>query len=257
MQHHWNKSDLSSFLLNSSWLRNDVLAEATCLASLQQVPGAANLPVAVTEAQSMCGGSFEPGAPTTASFINGFFSIANLGQFARVGNVALVARWGIPELLNLHGAAKWDAAGVASDLFLYTIYSRTVGHGVLSVTGDEASDALVYAHCASERFGSNGTVTVFGANPSLEAVSLAVSKPALPRIEYILTAPGGDLASQTPVLNGDEERPLALGPDGSLPPMDGHFCGAEGCADGLVLPPRSQGFFVLLAARADGECAQQ
>jgi hypothetical protein len=73
-------------------------------------------------------------------------------------------------------------------------------------------------------------------------------------MEWILTAPAGDLASRTPVLNGEQERPLQLGGDGSLPSMDGRFCGGLGCVEGLRLPPRSQGFFVLLAAQASAVC---
>ena len=46
----------------------------------------------------MCGFStIPPGAPTTRSFIHGFFSVAQLGQYAREG-LALVARWGIPQV---------------------------------------------------------------------------------------------------------------------------------------------------------------
>ena len=63
---------------------------------------------AVTEAAAMCGfNAIPPGAPTTSSFIHGFFSIAQLGQFAREG-VALLARWGIPQLLGLElGSIIW------------------------------------------------------------------------------------------------------------------------------------------------------
>lgn len=257
LQDGWNKSDLASFLLNTTWLRTEVLADgAACLPVLAGTGTSRNLPFAITEAQSMCGGSFEPGAPTTASFINGFFTVANLGQWARAG-ASLVARWGIPELLNLGGAGagtrEWDTSQIASDFFLYHIYSTTVGHGVLRVEGDESSDALVYAHCASERYGANGTVTVFAANPSPRVVTLKLSAslPVTPRMEWVLTAPGADLASMTPVLNGDKENPLRVAADGSLPPMDGRFCNSGSM---LTLPPRSHGFFVLLAAMADTAC---
>ena len=121
------------------------------------------------------------------------------------------------------------------------------------MSGDEASDVLVYAQCAAEhRFGRNGTITVFAANPSTSAVSLQLSLPARPRVEYVLTAPGGNLSSRTPVLNG--QRPLSLSADGSLPPMDGHFCGQTDCEEVVTLPPLSQGFFVLLGAAADAVC---
>ena len=255
----WNKTVLSSFLLNTTWLRTNVMKPATpCLGSLRganaTATGAMSLPFAVTEAQSMCGGTFAEGAATTSSFINGFFSIANLGMMAQAG-AALVARWGIPDLLNLRGSGHWDTSTVASDFFLYLIYADTVGHGVLSVSGDKGSDALVYAHCGGKRFGANGTVTVFAANPSSTAVTLDVSLPSRPRVEWVLTAPEGDLASQTLVLNNEKETPLSLGQDGSLPPMEGLFCGAADCGAGLTLPPRSQGFFVLLAAQAESLCA--
>lgn len=72
MQRGWNKSVLSSFLLNTSWLRNSVLGQATeCLPELQKTAASGSkLPFAITEAQSMCGGSFEPGAPTTYTQTN-------------------------------------------------------------------------------------------------------------------------------------------------------------------------------------------
>lgn len=238
----WNRSVLSSFLLNTTWLRENVMAPATpCLGSLRgpnaTASGAMSLPFAVTEAQSMCGGQFEPGAPTTSSFINGFFSIANLGMMAQAG-AALVARWGMPQLLNLQPPTPFDPGTVASDFFLYLLYNATVGHSVLNVSGDAASDALVYAHCAKpERFGANGSVTLLAANPSSNAVTLSLNLPALPRLEYVLTAPpaasdpeGGEggLASHHPVLNGEAGQPLRLGADGSLPALEPRFCSHVG-----------------------------
>lgn len=257
---------LTSFLLNSTWLRTEAIGEvAPCLAAWNAPggPRANGVVTAATEAAAMCGGSFEPGAPTTSSFIHGFFSIAQLGQFARAG-VGLVARWGIPDLFDDRRQPKsgsdFDTALVASDLFLYVLYNSTVGPGnspVLGVTGDEHSAALVYAHCASSsNYGTNGTVTIFAANPSESTVALKMSVPTRPRVTYLLTpAYDGErgLAAKTPVLNGDTAHPLSLDADGSLPRMDGEFCGEGGerrvaCMDTLVLPPRSQGFFVLLGA---------
>jgi len=258
MRGWWDKSDLPSFLLNSSWLRSVTLAQtAPCLAAWNDGPRAKGLFTAVTEAAAISGGDFGPGDPTTASFVHGFFSIAQLGQYALSG-VAMVARWGLPGLLALHGAAKWKASDVASDLFLYVLYNATVGHGVLRVTGDDASDVLVYAHCAAaDGFGANGSVTLLVANPSNRTVALRVSGlPSRPRLEYVLTAPNGDLAAHTPVLNGDTDSPLALGADGSLPPMLARFCGDDDCTEALSLPPRSQSFFVLLGARS-AACSEE
>lgn len=51
---------------------------------------------------------------------------------------------------------------MASDFFLYAIYNKTVGPGILAVTGDEASDVIVYSHCAPHStYGANGTVDNF------------------------------------------------------------------------------------------------
>jgi hypothetical protein len=52
-----------------------------------------------------------------------------------VAGVALLARWGIPQLLGLDfrrapAGTPWDPGAVASDLFLYVLYNRTVGPGL-------------------------------------------------------------------------------------------------------------------------------
>ena len=211
-------------------------------------------------------GKVTAGLPTPSTFVHGFFSIAQLGQFALAG-VSMLARWGIPGLFGreVRADGTWDPGGVASDFFLYAIYNRTVGAAMLAVTGDEGSEVIVYCHCAARSvYGSNGTVTVFAANPSSSPVTLKLlpsassSPPAVPRQEFVLTAPDsvGGMASQTPVLNGRVASPLALGADGSLPPMPGRYCSrGSGCEDdGLTLPPLSQGFFVLLGARATAAC---
>lgn len=143
---------------------------------------------------------------------------------------------------------SWDAA---ADYFVLHAYLKTVGSGVLAVSGAEASDAvLVFAHCAAAPFAGNGSVTVFAINVSEEPQDLDVSgvSATVPRVEYVLTAPGGDLSSFTPVLNADSAA-LRLNDDGSLPPFAGAFVAAGGAAP-LTLPPRSQGFFVLLDAGA-------
>lgn len=211
----------------------------------------------------MCGGTIDAGAPTTASFIHGFFSITQLGKFALAG-ASLVARWGVPDLFDVHNsAARFDPDGVAADLFLYVLYNRTVGHGVLNVTGDDGSGALVFAHCAAAHtFADNGTVTLLVANPSASPVSLGLPMPTLPRLEYVLTAPSGNMSSHHPVLNGRTQVPLRLAADGSLPPMEPVFCSsaaatstpASGCGEVIQLQARSQAFVVLLAASLVDAC---
>ena len=270
----WTKSNLSTFLLNATWLRVEVLGVniAPCLAAWNASPRRRGLRAIVTEGAAMCGYNFLPGEPSISSFIHGFFSIAQLGQFARAG-VGMVARWGIPDLLSPQHIdyEPFDPRAVSADFFLYHIFNRTVGHAVLDVKGDAGSDALVYAHCANgDFFGArNGSVTVFAANPSAREVTLSLAAAALPTVgfstlprrEYVLTAPLGNLSSRTPVLNGDAAHPLALSAEGNLPAVDGAYCGAGkkrpaemtaggACGEALTLPPRSQGFFVLLGARA-------
>lgn len=101
----------------------------------------------------------------------------------------------------------------------------------------------------------NGSVVVLAVNPSLDAVELTLTDGAgggalqsTPRLEWVITPPGGDLAATAPSLNG-AAAPLRVGADGSLPPMPGAAVPAGGAA-AVTLPPRSQAFVVLLAAGA-------
>lgn len=64
------------------------------------------------------------------------------------------------------------------------------------------------------------------ANPSAAEVTLSLSLPTRPRLEYVLTSPGGNLSSHSPVLNGNVAQPLQLAADGSLPPMPPAYCGS-------------------------------
>lgn len=130
------------------------------------------------------------------------------------------------------------------------LHKQLVGRGVLNATGGEGTDALVYAHCGAA---GNGSTVIMAVNPSDAPLSLVIGNedqvavPTTPRLEFVLTAPGGDLSSTTPVLNGDEASPLRIGADGSLPPMEPKWVPDFGSST-LVLPARSQAFFVLLGA---------
>jgi len=244
--------DLRTILLNSTWLRAVTTAQiAPCLKAWNNGPREAGLRFAITEASSHSGRSM-PDSPDTTDFIQGFFSLAQFGQFARAG-VDVLARWGIPGMLGLNkggSGSGTSSTNVASDYFLYRLFRDLVGPGVLGVTGDEASGALVYAHCAGgERYGTNGSVAVFVSNPSDAAVTLNLSLPSIPRFEWKLTAPQGGLTSKTPVLNGDESHPLKVATDGAMPPMPGHFVGESG-DERVAVQPRSQSFFVLTGAGA-------
>jgi Glycosyl hydrolase family 79, N-terminal domain len=97
----------------------------------------------------------------------------------------------------------------------------------------------------------NGTVTLIAINPSDAPIDIELNggiAATTPRIEYVFTAPGDNVGSLAPLLNGGT-IPLRLAPDGTLPNMPGRYISAGGAAI-LSLPPRSQAFFVLLAAGA-------
>lgn len=240
------------FLLNASWLRGHTLGDGTACLAAWNAGGKASLrarglAMAVTETAAVYG-TTPPGAANTSSFLHGFFTLSNLGQMARAG-VAIVARWGLPTLViapPLSGGA-WE---VAADYWLYMLHSATVGRGVLAASGDETGDALVWAHCASAAHGGgvNGSVTLLALNPSGAPVVLALSLPSVPRVAFVLEAPGGNVAARAPTLNGG--APLVAGAAGDLPPLQGAYCGGAACEPNVVLPPRSQAFFVLLGARA-------
>ena len=213
------------FLTNSSWLRHNTLSEADrCLKAWNAGPRSRGLSLYVTEAAASYGST--KGTPDTSSFL--------LQEPGR-------------------DPTSWIAS---SDFFLYQLYQNFVGHGVLEVTGDDDS-ALVYAHCSAGS--SNGSITVFAANPSDQTIALSLKHATQPRSEFILTAPGGNFSSKTPILNGNAAQPLALNADGSLPAMPARFCGGQdsmsqsgACGDTLTLPPYSQSFFVLLSAGVKG-----
>jgi hypothetical protein len=257
--------DLRNFVMNVTWLRTKATGQDN--ACLQQWKSGGykgkGMSLIVTEAAATSGSAPE-GAPGVADFIHGFFSIAELGQFALMG-VDMVARWSLTGGSGLitpphpPHRSDWDAA---SDLFLYALYNRTVGHGVLSVSGAESPTdrtPLMYAHCSTY---SNGSVTLLVANPSATAVVVALggahALPLLPRVEYVLTPHQGDISAHAPVLNGEQSTPLQVGKeDGTLPDMAGKWCGLEGCGrDGswgsggrMTLPAHSQSLIVLPYAR--------
>lgn len=140
---------------------------------------------------------------------------------------------------------RWD---VASDYWLMVLHKRLVGGGVLTSSGDDASQALVYAHCGAA---GNGSTVIMAVNPSAQAVTLMIGNedevaiPTTPRLEYVLTAPDGNLSSIAPLLNGDTL--LRINDDGSLPPLLPTWVPGFG-SETITLPPRSQAFFVLVAA---------
>jgi hypothetical protein len=149
------------------------------------------------------------------------------------------------------------------------LYNRTAGRRVLEVSGDEAGDALVFAHCAKNAGGGGGGDALAGADGRAAA-----------RLAFVVFTPlGGNLSTNTPVLNGNGWRAdvsaAAAACRGWAPAahaggtrltaycsegVEGAAGAAEGahvrCAEAITLPPRSWAFFVLLGARADAACGE-
>jgi hypothetical protein len=256
---------LPSILLNATWLRTRLMTASSadlCLGAWNAGPRAAGLQLLLTESSSSW--STDIPSPAQNSFLNGFFTLAQLGQYSTTG-VALVARWALAEAspfatVGWNGTTNaWDAA---ADLFVLKTFQQTVGASALN-TSDGGGPALVYAACGQAR---NGSLTVWAVNPSNgTTVKLTVSSlssaagptggkggivnniATLPRFEYVFEAPGGDVASFTPTLNGG--APLRLNTDGTLAPIAGRYVSADAGDATITLPPLSQSFFRCIDAQ--------
>lgn len=234
-------------LLNASLLRA-LGTTSACLPVWNAGPRARGVELFLTETAS----SYVAGEALT-SFLDGFFTLASIGGYARSG----VARWARTQitdpcstfaLLHLHpDEQQWEAA---HDYFIMAMHQQLVGPGVLSVAGDGASQTAVYAYCGHVR-GSIvlAAINVGAAEALLTLVTDGVAALAsTPRLEWVFTAPGGNLSSTAAILNGGGQT-LRLQPDGSLPSMPPAQVPTGGRAD-ITLPPYSQGYFVLPAAAA-------
>ena len=143
---------------------------------------------------------------------------------------------------------------------------------VLDLPSNHNRTLRLYAHCArtSQQVGGQdigsagaGSVALLVLNladtaAAISSVSLNNSWQLAPRTEWILTAPGGDLASHRVEVNGKQ---VSATPEVLAAPalhrlgrlvQDCHPAGAAfGCARGLwTLPPRSVGFAILQLASA-------
>jgi hypothetical protein len=254
---------LDKILLNQTWLRQGIMtgsASASCIARWNETGGSKSKGTNLWVTESSSSWAWDLPAPAQNAFIHSFFTIPELGQYATTG-VGMVARWsfseGSPFGTLVKNGTRWDAA---SDYFILLAFSETVGMDVLAVSGDDGSDALVYAACTAAGAGGirpSGSLTLYAVNVGAVPITLSPTTasssspiPLTPRLEYVFTAPGGNLSSTTPVLNGNEASPLRLADDGSAPPMPGKAIPAGDPATVLTLPPYSAGFFVLLGAGA-------
>ena len=101
---------------------------------------------------------------------------------------------------------------------------------------------------------NNGSITFMTINVGLLSESLSIVDIngqkilTTPRLEYIFTAPNGNISSLTSILN-NATTPLRILSDGSLPSLAANYVDENGSID-LILPPQSQGFFVFLNSKA-------
>jgi hypothetical protein len=185
---------------------------------------------------------------------NGFWYMASLGQYASQ-SVQFHARWSYiggnfpnPFALITPNGSRWD---VAADYWIMALHKRVIGAGVLAVINPGQPtpyDALAYGHCS--RGMSNGSITMMIVNPqpTTSTISLTNVRSVVPRNEWVLTAPGNNLNSTTPCLNGCVAGPpLRIHEDGTLPPLPPVYVWA-GSATQFDVPPYSQAFIQLLDA---------
>lgn len=246
------KPPLLALLTNSTWLRTGIMTgslSSTCIGWWDSYTRPSGMQLWVTESSSSWNWQLPP--PAQNAVLHLAFTLAELGQYALTG-VGAVARWAFSEPSPfgaiVYNNTQWDAA---ADYFLLVAYKNVVGRVVLTAN-DGGGDALVYAHCGQA---SNGSVVVLAVNPTASALAVSLTDATsgasiapTPRTEWVFTAPGGNLNSTTPVLNGNEAAPLRLLPDGSMPAMPGAYVPAGGA--GITLPPLSQSLLLLTAANA-------
>ncbi len=192
------------------------------------------------------GGAYNSGQNgTTNRFTAGFWSLNELGTFARAG-FSVYCRQTL--LGGNYGLLDKDTLQPNPDFFNYLLFKRLMGTAVLDINSS-ANDVTAYAHCT--RAGAvpgqePGAVTVllvnFNADNEAHVATLKVGDQdllAAPRLDYTLTSglPGA-LNGTFPNLNGKPLKVSAKGVYPALPPLE------VKSGEALVLPPTSYGFYV-------------
>ncbi len=157
-------------------------------------------------------------------------------------------------------AAGWDNSaddGLPAphpDWFTAVLWRQLVGSRVLSSTlstnpASVNNTLAVHAWCAATSAGPVGSVVLLFINvaPAPVALSLSGALSPSPRVEFILSAPSGNMTADAVLLN---DTPLGVDGTGRLAaqPIPGKTVPAGGA--GLSLPSQSYGFVVLQAAAA-------
>ena len=157
-----------------------------------------------------------------------------------------------PSAYALLGAPGWARGALAPhpDYFLAVLWKQLVGAAVLDAAAAPARDGFdARAWCAA---GAAGGVVVAFVNARADATAVGV--PArlaqLPRTEFVLTAPGGNLSADGALLNG---RLLVANADGTLPqyPLPGSDAPPQ---PSFAAPPWSFGLVQWTGAQAQA-CA--
>lgn len=140
------------------------------------------------------------------------------------------------------------------DYFTTLLWRQVVGAASLSVTvgAPPAVNASVGVHawCAGPSSGapSRAVVLTFintGAEPIQAQLEGGLAD--APRLEWILTPPGGNLTADAVLINGS---PLTVDGSGKLPELPVPGASVTASDSPIVLPPFSAGFLVLSAAAA-------
>ena len=196
------------------------------------------------------GGAYNSGQNgTTNRFTAGFWSLNELGIFARAG-FSVYCRQTL--LGGNYGLLDKDTLKPNPDFFNYVLFKRLMGPKVLDVQG-AGGDLTAYAHCTREGAVPGqrpGAVTLLLINFAENDVQLnsfkvgdAGGKDLLargsPRLDYTLT-PGtaGVLNSTFPNLNG---KPLQVSADAVYPSLKPKAAAEAG---DLVVPKTAYGFYV-------------
>jgi heparanase len=201
------------------------------------------------------GGAYNSGQNgTTNRYIAGFWSLNELGLFARAGFSGYCRQ---TLLGGNYGLLDKDTLLPNPDFFNYMLFKRLMGARVLDVAaqGKKAGNLTVYAHCAAPGAGGgNGGVTVLLVNFDatsgyrLAAIGDGAGADLLAkgkeRQEYILTSPGA-INGSVSYLNG---APLRLTASGDYPPLEPRV--VVNGQEELVIPPLTYGFVVFPDAEA-------
>ena len=188
-------------------------------------------------------------------FVSGFWYLAQLGYLASNGYSGMHREQFWDGLMGEHdsGMTGQDYYGLvqknytpAPDLYTHILWKRLIGGNVLAAKLDATSGSSplrAYAFC---RRGTPGAVVLVLVNllPSEAALRLD-GLAAVPRVEYILTAP--TLTSADALLNG---VPLRTTLNHSLPDVVAMGRSVVAPVESMLLPPHSYGFVELPDARA-------